>query len=140
LQALREAGTEATLSTVEGMREETFLVLEVVLWEVAGAFVDMGVPFAVVDTFFDEEKTFLLVEDALLEEEVIFLLVEVAFFVVTATFFVEVDGLTVEVILTVEVTRLTVEEEEEGEEAGRNIWAIRLSKFTRGCNESRERR
>jgi hypothetical protein len=69
------------------------------------------------------------------------LLVEVAFFVVTVTFFVEVDGLTVEVILTVEVTRLALEEEEEEEEeAGRNIWAIRLSKFTRGCNESRERR
>jgi hypothetical protein len=134
---LREAGTEATLSTVEGMREETFLVLEV-LMEVVGAFVDMGVPFAVVDTFFDEEETFLLVEVAFFEEEVIFLLVEVIFFVVTVTFFVEVDGLTVEVILIVEVTRLTLEEEEE--EAGRNIWAIRLSKFTRGCNESREGR
>jgi hypothetical protein len=115
---LREAGTEATLSTVEGMREETFLVLEVVLWEVAGAFVDMGVPLAVVDTFFDEEETFLLVEVAFLEEEVVFLLVEVAFFVVAVTFFVEVDGLTVKVILIVEVTRLILEEEEG---PGRNI-------------------
>ena len=116
---MREAGTEATLSTVEGMREETFLVLEVVFGEDVGAFVDIGVPFAVVVTFFDEEEPFLLVEVAFLEEEVIFLLVEVVFFVVTVTFFVEVDGLTVEVVLTVEVTRLTVEDEEE--EAGRNI-------------------
>lgn len=134
LQALREAGTVATLSTVEREREETFLVLEV-FWEVVDAFVETGVPFRVVDTF-DVEEDFLLVELVFCEEEEDFLLVEVAF-ELTVVFFVEEDALTVEVVLTVEVARLTWEEEEE---AGWNIWAIRLSKFTRGCKESRERR
>jgi len=121
---LREAGTEATLSTVE-RREETFLVLEILIDDV-GAFVEIGDPFAVVDTFFDEEDDFLFVEDTFLEDEVTFLevtvvlLVEVAFLeVVTVIFFVEVDALTVEVLLIVEVARLAWEEEEE--EAGRNI-------------------
>lgn len=120
------------------------MVLEVLI-EDAGAFVEMGDPFAVVDTFFDEEDDFLLVEVAFLEDEVAFLevtvvlLVEVAFLEdVTVIFFVKVDALTVEVLLVVEVARLDWEGEEE--EAGRNIWAIRLSKFTRGCRESRERR
>jgi hypothetical protein len=141
LQALREAGTEATRSTVE-RREETFLVLEV-FREVVGAFVEMGDPFTVVDTFLDDEDSFTLVEVAFLEEEVTFLevivvlLVEVAFLEVTVIFFVEVDALTVKVLLIVEVARLAWWEEEE---AGRNIWAIRLSKFTRGRKESRERR
>lgn len=90
-----------------------------------GAFVEMGDPFAVVDIFLDEEDDFLLVEVAFLEDEVTFLevtvvlLVKVAFLEdVTVTFFVEVDALTVEVLLIVEVARLAWEEEEE---AGRNI-------------------
>lgn len=144
LHALREAGTVATLSTVEGEREETFLVLEV-FWEVVEAFVEIGLPFRLVDTFnveedfllvevvFVEEEDFLLLEVVFIEEED-FLLDEVAF-ELTVVFFVEEDALTVEVVLIVEVARLTWEEE-----AGWNMWAIRLSKFTRGCKESRERR
>lgn len=107
LQALREAGTVATLSTVEGEREETFLVLEV-FWEVVEAFVEIGLPFRLVDTF-NVEEDFLLVEVVFKEEED-FLLDEVAF-ELTVVFFVEEDALTVEVVLIVEVARLTWEEE-----------------------------
>lgn len=107
LQALREAGTVATLSTVEGEREETFLVLEV-FWEVVEAFVEIGLPFRLVDTF-NVEEDFLLVEVVFKEEED-FLLDEVAF-ELTVVFFVEEDALTVEVALIVEVARLTWEEE-----------------------------
>lgn len=103
LQALREAETAATRSTVDKGREETFLVLDDVFLEVVEAFfVEMGVPFWVVDTFTDEE-TFLLVEVAFFEE-------------VTVIFFVVESAFTVEVLLIVEVARLTWEEE-----AGRNI-------------------
>lgn len=103
LQALREAETAATRSTVDKGREETFLVLDDVFLEVVEAFfVEMGVPFWVVGTFSDEE-TFLLVEVAFFEE-------------VTVIFFVVESAFTVEVLLIVEVARLTWEEE-----AGRNI-------------------
>merc|ERR1712093_435518 len=107
LHALREAGTVATLSTVDREREETFLVLEV-FWEVVAS-VEIGVPLTLVDTF-NVEEDFLLVEVVFLVEEEDFLLVEVAF-EVTVVFFVEEDALTVKVTLIVEVARLVWEEE-----------------------------